>query len=122
LSHIQMRMMLFASSLQERQQTMKKKVTLKKSGTDFERLDAMTDADIDLSDIPEVTPEMFAKGVVRHGLKPVTKRQLTLRLDSDVIEWFRAQGGGYQTRMNALLRAYMEEHKRASDRRHSRAG
>ena len=77
----------------------------------------MTDADIDLSDIPEVTPEMFAKGVVRRGLKPITKQQLTLRLDSDVIEWFRGQGGGYQTKMNALLRAYMEERKRMVDAR-----
>jgi uncharacterized protein (DUF4415 family) len=101
---------------------MKKKNTSRKSGTDFKRLDKMTDADIDLSDIPEVTPEMFAKGVVRHGLKPIVKRQLTLRLDSDVIDWFRSQGGGYQTRMNALLRAYMEEHKRASGGRHARAG
>ncbi len=91
---------------------MKKKLISKKSGTDFKRLDAMTDADIDLSDIPEVTPEMFAKGVLRRGLKPITKQQLTLRLDSDVIEWFRGQGKGYQTKMNALLRAYMEEHKR----------
>ena len=70
----------------------------------------MTDAEIDFSDIPEVTPEMFAKGIVRRGLRPITKRQLTLRLDSDVIEWFRTQGVGYQTKMNALLRAYMEEH------------
>ena len=91
---------------------MKKKLISKKSGTDFKRLDAMTDADIDLSDIPEVTPEMFAKGVLRRGLKPITKQQLTLRLDSDVIEWYRGQGSGYQTKMNALLRAYMEEHKR----------
>jgi uncharacterized protein (DUF4415 family) len=91
---------------------MKKNLFSKKSGTDFKRLDAMTDADIDLSDIPEVTPEMFAKGVVRRGLKPITKQQLTLRLDSDVVEWFRGQGKGYQTKMNALLRAYMEEHKK----------
>ncbi len=101
---------------------MKKNSTSNKSGTDFKRLDktlaphasaGVTDADIDLSDIPEVTPEMFAKGIVRRGLKPITKRQLTLRLDSDVIEWFKGQGNGYQTRMNALLRAYMEEHKKA---------
>ncbi|MBI3912629.1 MAG: BrnA antitoxin family protein [Chloroflexi bacterium] len=72
----------------------------------------MTDADIDFSDIPEVTPEMFAKGVVRRGLKPITKRQLTLRLDSDVIEWFKRQGHGYQTKMNASLRTYMEEHNK----------
>ena len=96
---------------------MKKKTTSRKLGTDFMRLDAMTDADIDLSDIPEVTPEMFAKGIVRRGLKPVTKHQLTLRLDSDVIEWFKGQGNGYQTRMNALLRAYMEEHKKVSGAR-----
>jgi len=91
---------------------MKKKLISKKSGTDFKRLDAMANADIDLSDIPEVTPEMFAKGILRRGLKPITKQQLTLRLDSDVVEWFRERRGGYQTKMNALLRAYMEEHKR----------
>ena len=115
-------MMSFASSLPERQPNMKKKTISKKSGTDFKRLDKMTDADIDLSDIPEVTPEMFAKGVVRRGLKPIVKRQLTLRLDSDVIDWFRSQGGGYQTRMNALLRAYMDEHKRANGERRARVG
>jgi uncharacterized protein (DUF4415 family) len=77
--------------------------------TDWERLDAMTDEDINLSDIPEITPEMFARAVVRHGLKPEpTKEQITLRIDSDVLAWFRAQGRGYQTRINALLRAYME--------------
>lgn len=89
---------------------MKKSVISRKSATNLKRLDAMTDTDIDLSDIPEVTPAMFAKSVVRRGLKPITKRQLTLRLDSDVVEWFRGQGSGYQTKMNALLRAYMEEH------------
>ncbi len=93
---------------------MKKNSTLKKSGTNLKRLDAMTDAEIDFSDIPEVTPEMFAQGVVRRGLKPITKRQLTLRLDSDVVEWFKKQGSGYQTQMNALLRAYMTEHEKAA--------
>ena len=73
----------------------------------------MKDEDIDFSDIPAVTPEMFARGIIRRGLKPVVrKKQLTLRMDSDVIEWFRRQGEGYQTRINALLRAYMEEHRR----------
>jgi len=50
--------------------------------------------------------------VARKGLKPVPKKALmSLRIDSDVIEWFKSQGSGYQTRMNALLRAYMEAHK-----------
>jgi uncharacterized protein (DUF4415 family) len=61
---------------------------------------------------PEWTPEMFAQAVARKGLKTVPKKALlSLRIDSDVIEWFRSQGPGYQSRMNALLRAYMEAHK-----------
>ena len=63
-------------------------------------------------DAPEWNPEMFAHAVARKGLKPVAKKALlSLRIDSDVIEWFKAQGAGYQSRMNALLRAYMEAHK-----------
>lgn len=69
----------------------------------------MPDKDIDLSDIPEVTPEQFAKAVIRRGLKPkARKAQLTLRVDDDVLAWFRSQGRGYQTQINALLRAYMK--------------
>lgn len=91
---------------------MKKSATSTKSLTDWARLDAMTDADIDLSDCPEITPEMFARAVVREGLKSRPKKeQLTLRLDSDVLEWFKARGRGYQTQINALLRAFMEAHK-----------
>ena len=43
----------------------------------------------------------------------VRKKALTLRIDSDVVEWYRSQGSGYQTRINALLRAYMEESRKA---------
>jgi len=75
----------------------------------------LTDKQIDFSDIPEVTPEMFARAVVRRGLKPVPrKEQLTIRVDSDVLEWYRRQGPGYQTRINALLRAYMQERARTA--------
>jgi uncharacterized protein (DUF4415 family) len=82
-----------------------------KSETDWQRLDTMIDEEIDLSDCPEVTPEKFAKAIVRQGL-PVDKNkaQVTLRIDSDVLEWFRSQGRGYQTQINRLLRAYMEAH------------
>jgi uncharacterized protein (DUF4415 family) len=91
---------------------MKKIATSKKSRTDWKRVDALKDEDIDLSDIPEVSPEMFAKAIVRRGLKPVSRKaQLTLRVDSDVLDWFRRQGQGYQTKINALLRAYMDAHK-----------
>jgi len=91
---------------------MKKRATTKRSETDWKRVDATRDKDIDRSDIPEVSPDLFAKAIVRNGLKPVTgKRQLTLRLDSDVLEWFKLQGQGYQTKINALLRAYMNAHR-----------
>ncbi len=96
---------------------MKKKPTSGRSTTDetdYERLEAMTDADIDFSDNPEVPPEMFVRGIIRRGLKPVRRKdQLTLRVDSDVVAWYRKLGSGYQTKINALLRAYMEEHQRS---------
>jgi uncharacterized protein (DUF4415 family) len=73
----------------------------------------MRDEDIDFSDIPEATAEDFARAVVHLGFKPLPpKEQITLRLDADLLEWFRARGAGYQTQINALLRAYMNEHLR----------
>ncbi|MDZ4877163.1 MAG: hypothetical protein CLLPBCKN_006598 [Chroococcidiopsis cubana SAG 39.79] len=86
--------------------------TSSNSQTDWQRLDTMTDEDIDLSDCPEITPEMFAKAVVRRGLSVAkVKTQVTLRIDSDVLKWFKSQGRGYQTQINQLLRAYMEAHQ-----------
>jgi len=83
--------------------------TSSNSQTNWQRLDAMDDEDIDLSDCPEVTPAMFAKAVVRRGLPAKkNKSQVTLRIDSDVLEWFKSYGRGYQTQINQLLRAYME--------------
>jgi len=85
---------------------------MSKSQTDWKRLDSMTNDDIDTSDIPAVTPEMFAKAVVKRGLKAKTsKAQLTIRVDRDVLTWFKSTGHGYQTQINALLRAYMEASK-----------
>ena len=70
---------------------------------------------IDLSDIPEVSPEQFARAIVRRGLKPVRRKaQVTLRVDSEVIDWFRARGRGYQTQINSILKAYKEAHRRSA--------
>jgi uncharacterized protein (DUF4415 family) len=93
---------------------MKRKRTTKASQTDWPRIRAMKDEDIVIDrDAPAWTPEMFARAVWRKGLKPIPKKALvSLRIDEDVLTWFRAQGAGYQSRMNALLRAYMEAHKR----------
>lgn len=77
----------------------------------------MQDAEIDFSDAPEITPEMFATAVVKRGLQPVpAKRLLTLRVDDDVLAWFKSQGRGYQTRINTLLRAYMDANREQSRR------
>jgi uncharacterized protein (DUF4415 family) len=91
---------------------MKKETTGSGSKTDFKHLDALGDDDIDFSDIPEVSPEMFATALVRKGLQPIRRKtQLTIRVDSDVLSWFKTQGKGYQTRINSILRAYKEAHK-----------
>lgn len=88
---------------------MRNNSTSKASKPDWERLDAMMDEDIDFSDCPEITAEQFPQGIVRRGLKPkANKEQVTLRVDHDVLEWFRKWGKGYQTKINALFRAYME--------------
>lgn len=73
--------------------------------TDWARLEAMTDDEIDTSDIPPLNDDFFAKGELR---LPKQKPLISMRVDADVLEWFKAQGPGYQTRMNAVLRLYMD--------------
>jgi len=69
---------------------------------------AKPDSEIDYSGIPRL-PEAFWKNAVRNPFYRPVKRQLTVRLDADVIAWLRQQGKGYQTRLNGLLRAAMLE-------------
>jgi uncharacterized protein (DUF4415 family) len=58
---------------------------------------------------PEFDPARVVKGIVRRGLKPIPSKELiSLRIDQDVIEWFKAQGPGYQTRINSVLRAFRD--------------
>lgn len=93
---------------------MSKKSTLRQSETNWDQIRSIKDEDIDFSDIPRLTPEMFASGIVRKKFEAVPKkRQLTLRIDQDVIAFFKEEGQGYQTKINQLLRAYMEAHKAA---------
>jgi len=73
---------------------------------ELKRVAAMKDEDIDTSDIPEVTDW---SGAIRGGLYRPVKSTVTIRLDADVLEWFRSQGDGYQTRMNQALREYVAQ-------------
>lgn len=59
---------------------------------------------IDYSDIPELDETFFRNAKL---IEPSTKEQITMRIDADVLEWFKARGKGYQTRMNAVLKAYV---------------
>ena len=79
---------------------------------ELERLEAIRDEDIDHSDIPELDASFFEEAEVR---LPTGKKQLTIRFDEDIVEWFKSQGKGYQSRINAVLRAYYEaNHARES--------
>lgn len=69
-------------------------------------LAARPDSEIDLSDIPEVTAERWKTAVRGRFYRPV-KRQITARVDADVLEWLKSEGKGYQSRINAILRREM---------------
>ena len=76
-----------------------------KDKTDWKKLAAMPDEDIDYSDIPQLNEEFFKKAARKW---PPAKKQLTIRIDEDVLEWLKGQGKGYQTRINHILRIAME--------------
>lgn len=85
------------------------------SRTDWARVDAMTEEELEAAiasdpDWKDVPRDWWKDAV---PVSPGPKRLLSLRLDPDVVEWFRAQGPGYQTRMNAVLRAYMKAKRTA---------
>jgi uncharacterized protein (DUF4415 family) len=81
---------------------------------ELEALAARSDDDIDYSDIPPLD-EKFWKNAVRNPLFKPVKQQLTLRLDADLIAWFKRRAGGergYQTRINRALRDYVEQQEK----------
>jgi len=78
------------------------------SKTDWARLRSK-DAAITTEEHPEADVRHVVRGIVRRGLKPLpAKASISLRVDQDVLEWFKAQGPGYQTRINAVLRAFRD--------------
>lgn len=67
----------------------------------------MPDEDIDYGDIPPLTDEFFANAIRNPYYKP-TKKPVTIRLDSDVVAWFKFQGGKYQSNINQVLREHVK--------------
>ena len=80
----------------------------KQSRTDWAKIKAMKDRDIDFSDAPELNDDFFAEA----KLWPGKKKQITIRLDPDVVDFFKTKGRGYQSSINAALRRYMEAQQR----------
>ncbi|MBF0152499.1 MAG: BrnA antitoxin family protein [Magnetococcales bacterium] len=81
------------------------------SESDWNYVDALADDEIDFSDNPPIPREKLLQGVLRRGLVPLSDQQaVTVRIDDDLLEWFKNRGQGYQTQINAVLRAYKEAH------------
>jgi uncharacterized protein (DUF4415 family) len=80
----------------------------KGSKTNWERIDQMTDEEIDTSDIPPLDDAFFANAKLR---LPEGKVPLVMNVDADVFQWFKSPGRDYQNLINTALRVYVEEHK-----------
>jgi uncharacterized protein (DUF4415 family) len=96
---------------------LKEMVARGESKTDFARLRATTDTDLEReiaadSDWDGVDEDWFERA---RAVLPRGKRLVSLRFDKDVIEWFRASGPGYQTRINHVLRTFMERSMKTKD-------
>ena len=74
----------------------------------LKEIKAIKDKDIDYSDIPELDETFWKNAVLVH---PERKERLTVRFDAEMVAWFKKQGRGYQTRMNAVLKSFYEAHK-----------
>ena len=66
------------------------------------------DDDLDYSEIPELDDDFFKNTEI---IQPTKKDRLSMRLDHDILEYFKHKGKGYQTLINAVLRSYYEAHK-----------
>ena len=84
----------------------------------IKKLKKMRDKDIDVSDMPALTPEQLARFVpaklLNRSLYRPVKVPVKINYDADVLEWFRSFGKGYQTRINSVLREYMLSHCRGN--------
>jgi uncharacterized protein (DUF4415 family) len=88
-------------------------VSKKSIKSDLARVDRMKDAEIDYSDIPPLDKSFLKKATTAW---PPLKKQLTIRLDADVLAWVKRHGRGYQTRINRILRVVMESQPPGSTR------
>lgn len=85
----------------------------RKGKTDWSRVDAMSEKILERSIAADKDADVRGADWARARLvMPQRKASIHLRVDPDVLAWYRRQGQGYLTRMNAVLRAYMDAHSR----------
>ena len=89
----------------EKQQRMKGFFMKKTSKTDWKKVASLSEDEIDTSDAPEWNTSMFASAKIQ---LPENKKIISIRLPNDLIDWYKAQGKGYQTRMVAVLQMYKD--------------
>jgi uncharacterized protein (DUF4415 family) len=87
------------------------------SRTDWARIDAMGDDDIDTSDIPPLTDEFFAKAKLRLPTDPL--ETVAIRVDAETLTWFQSMGEAAEQHMSAALRIYAAAQKDAATLRQS---
>lgn len=80
----------------------------KQQSDELQRLAKRSEQNIDTSDVPEV--EDWSEAERGRFYRPV-KQQVTLRIDADLLAWFKSEGTKYQTRINAVLREYVQTHR-----------
>ena len=113
-----MEMKPYESYLPEKQPDTRESIMSRLTKTQIEQIKALealeniSDSEIDTSDIPEITN--WDDAVVGKFYRPI-KKPVTIRLDIDVIEWFKSQNGKYQSNINKALREYMKEHMQTAE-------
>jgi uncharacterized protein (DUF4415 family) len=90
---------------------MSDKTISKRSRTDWTKLRKQKDNEIDCADIAPLSKAFFAQATLR---LPQPKPSISIRLDPDILDWFKKHGRGYQTRINAVLRMYVEAQRDAA--------
>jgi len=88
----------------------KKNILKKAAKTDWAKVDAMTDDEIDYTDSPEVTEEMFK---LMRKYEPSKKVTVNLRMDKEIVDFFKEHSHKYQTKINEVLAAFVRGYKKA---------
>ena len=92
--------------LQNEKQTKKKRsVTMSISKQRLKKLSALKDSDIDYSDVSKLDAKFWRNAKL---IEPATKKAVSIRLDNDILEWFKEQGKGYQSLMNSVLKTFVQ--------------